>query len=1120
MATVKVDTLLAEARWLRRLALSLVRDPAEADDIEQETWAAALAARPDPDRPLRPWLKTVLLNVIRMRHRAGGRRRAREDEFEVARDAPPDPAQLLERAELERRLAGLVVALDEPYRSTVLLRYQEGLGAEQIAAMHGVPAGTVRWRLKTALDRLRGQMDDQGPRWRAVLAAPPLGRLIVAKKTTALMWALLLLLLAGGGLWLAHRARGHEDQRARAARSAAAGGGHMRAATAGDGAAGLAQRLFAQPGLAPRRIAGRVLAGAAPVAGAHVQLSLADTGAPLAEAVSGVDGHFDLGVQLAAAYLATASAPGAAGKPLRVDLREPGREPPSDRLELVLTPCDPLSGRVLDGSGGVVAGARVRPAAGGWPEVESDERGGYRICLPSGPTTLAFGADGYASLLVELDVDGPRMQDVVLIPESIVEGTVVAGEDGHPLAGALVRVEPNERGTEVGAAATAVSDASGHFSVGGIAAGRSRITAVADGRITASPVEIVTEAGQTLAGVVVPADRAGRLTGRVVLDGKPLAGARLRVTVGSMLQSEEAQAVSQQDGRFTIERVRRGALAVHVEDHEVVSPRGFQLAEEGDTDVTIEVRALGAIRGRVLRRGAPVAGAEVSCAPGRMTGADGRYDCRGLDPGAHRLIAIDTRTWGPQAGGLVVELARGESRAIDLELAFSASVCGDVVDQDGAPVAGVEVSVVLAAPADEGHGQTGADGRFCARRLLGGGSYRAAVFLPGGRVHPFAAATAFPEVAVPGADSQVTGVHLVVERHARAIAGRVVDARGAPVADARVAAWLDRAGGPPPLFLPFVAVPTATTDEDGGFRIDGLPGAGYALLARGRDGGEAMVRGVAAGARGVRITLDASGAIEGRLVGFASPPPVIAVIADYHLHPIDAQVTGDRFHLRAVPAGAYVLTAANGRQQDSTTVIVRPGQVASVTMSARGAAAIAGRVVERTRGTPVAGLRCSAVPRAGAQIGVFYSQPDVGVVTDEGGRFAIDPAPAGEVLIHCSGNAATSHGGLAVELTAGQRVAVEVPVVARSGQEGTIGAMLRWITLEVMALTSGGPAETAGLALGDVVTAVDGVPTDGLSNEAAMLLITQRPVGERARVTVRRGGALRVLSIPVAAGED
>jgi hypothetical protein len=38
-------------------------------------------------------------------------------------------------------------------------RYFEDRSSAEIAARHGIPAGTVRWRLKTALDRLRAELD-------------------------------------------------------------------------------------------------------------------------------------------------------------------------------------------------------------------------------------------------------------------------------------------------------------------------------------------------------------------------------------------------------------------------------------------------------------------------------------------------------------------------------------------------------------------------------------------------------------------------------------------------------------------------------------------------------------------------------------------------------------------------------------------------------------------------------------------------------------------------------------------------------------------------------------------------------------------------------------------------
>jgi hypothetical protein len=77
--------------------------------------------------------------------------------------------------QVQRVLAELITGLAEPARQTVLLRYYEGLTSEQIGAIMGVPAGSVRRRLKEAVDELRDQLDrrHQGRSW--LLALLPVG---------------------------------------------------------------------------------------------------------------------------------------------------------------------------------------------------------------------------------------------------------------------------------------------------------------------------------------------------------------------------------------------------------------------------------------------------------------------------------------------------------------------------------------------------------------------------------------------------------------------------------------------------------------------------------------------------------------------------------------------------------------------------------------------------------------------------------------------------------------------------------------------------------------------------------------------------------------------------------
>src|SRR6185503_15504395 len=49
--------------------------------------------------------------------------------------------------------------LEEPLRTAVVLRYLRGLDSRAIGRLQGVPAGTVRWRLKRGLELLRVDLD-------------------------------------------------------------------------------------------------------------------------------------------------------------------------------------------------------------------------------------------------------------------------------------------------------------------------------------------------------------------------------------------------------------------------------------------------------------------------------------------------------------------------------------------------------------------------------------------------------------------------------------------------------------------------------------------------------------------------------------------------------------------------------------------------------------------------------------------------------------------------------------------------------------------------------------------------------------------------------------------------
>lgn len=159
-ASDRLEPLLAHAGYLRALARRLARDDAEADDLVQDTWTAAAAEPASVVRDPRAWLAGVLRNLARQKRRGEGRREIRE-RAGARVDGSESTESVVARVEIFRELAHEVVTLDEPYRSTLIQIYFQGLDAETIARRAGEPAATVRSRHKRALDKLRERLDER-----------------------------------------------------------------------------------------------------------------------------------------------------------------------------------------------------------------------------------------------------------------------------------------------------------------------------------------------------------------------------------------------------------------------------------------------------------------------------------------------------------------------------------------------------------------------------------------------------------------------------------------------------------------------------------------------------------------------------------------------------------------------------------------------------------------------------------------------------------------------------------------------------------------------------------------------------------------------------------------------
>src|SRR5262245_34784508 len=114
------ESLLLHRGWLAHVARALVAKSDEVDDVIQQTFTQALTHPPRHATNVRAWLGTIARNVVRSEARSRTAREARE--VAVA-SLPPveNPHDAIERAELQRRVVNAVLALQEPYRSTLIL---------------------------------------------------------------------------------------------------------------------------------------------------------------------------------------------------------------------------------------------------------------------------------------------------------------------------------------------------------------------------------------------------------------------------------------------------------------------------------------------------------------------------------------------------------------------------------------------------------------------------------------------------------------------------------------------------------------------------------------------------------------------------------------------------------------------------------------------------------------------------------------------------------------------------------------------------------------------------------------------------------------------------------------
>ena len=177
------ELLRTHEAMVARTALRLTGNPADAEDLVQETFAKAFAGFGtfEQGTNLRAWLHRIQANAFYGTCRAR-RRRPQEFPLDTIEPSAPERTAVASSAEdaalarmpdpmLKRALRELPARL----ATTVYLADAEGYSYAEIARITGVPIGTVMSRLHRARKRLRAKLTgsmaeraaDRGQRTRA-----------------------------------------------------------------------------------------------------------------------------------------------------------------------------------------------------------------------------------------------------------------------------------------------------------------------------------------------------------------------------------------------------------------------------------------------------------------------------------------------------------------------------------------------------------------------------------------------------------------------------------------------------------------------------------------------------------------------------------------------------------------------------------------------------------------------------------------------------------------------------------------------------------------------------------------------------------------------------------------
>ncbi|MDH3591388.1 MAG: carboxypeptidase regulatory-like domain-containing protein [Planctomycetota bacterium] len=418
---------------------------------------------------------------------------------------------------------------------------------------------------------------------------------------------------------------------------------------------------------------------------------------------------------------------------------------------LQLTVPSEIAGSVIDDAGEPIAGVKVsaaRPKAGraaagllgaaetARPGVTGDDGRFLIRNAPRGELALLFEHESYQAVKQRVVTAGRRvdLEDVTLLRGRTIKG-VVEDEEARPLADVgvsiSVRFDPKAGGkwpsdaSEGRVFASTRTDADGRFGFYGLLDAEYQVSATHEGLFSARPV---VRSGTEDMRLVLK--RPAQLTGSVVGDGGPLAGASVQARTqraGSDKWETAAWATTDKNGKFTLPRLAAdGAYQLQV-SHRAFETRTVAGARPGGPPLTVSLQPGLRLAATVVDEGGSGVASvsfEVKQDTERRwarTDAEGRFVVGGL---ADEPITLTARRTGDYITPPPIEAQPGDD--LKVVLVRGRKIAGKVTDGKGDPVTGLQILALDGSGKRHTDFGWAADGTFEIRGLADG-SYRIVV---------------------------------------------------------------------------------------------------------------------------------------------------------------------------------------------------------------------------------------------------------------------------------------------------------------------------------------------------------------------------------------------------------